>query len=59
MILPKNRTDCAPQALLKEMFSFIYDEQEAGNQRLLDIWARPLAEKLTSGWSQGLALVHE
>jgi len=53
MTLPKNRTDCTPQALLKEMFSFIYDEQEAGNQRLLDIWARPLAEKLTSGWSQG------
>lgn len=53
MTMPKKRTDRSAEALLKELFSFVYDEQEAGTQRLLDIWARPLAEKLASGWSQG------
>ncbi|MBU1663782.1 MAG: DNA2/NAM7 family helicase [Gammaproteobacteria bacterium] len=40
-------------SLLSALLSFIHDEQTAGNQKLLDIWQRPLAEKLEQGWCQG------
>ncbi len=39
-------------ALLSELFSFVRGEQEAGNDKLLNIWQRPLTEKLEQGWSQ-------
>ena len=41
------------ETLLIELLNFIRDEQSAGNQKLLDIWQWPLAEKLEKGWSQG------
>ena len=40
-------------ALLNELLTFIHEEQEAANQKLVEIWKRPLAEKLEKGWSQG------
>lgn len=43
----------ASDTLLIELLDFIQNEQSVGNQKLLDIWQRPLAEKLAKGWSQG------
>jgi DNA replication ATP-dependent helicase Dna2 len=40
-------------ALLDELLTFIREEREAANQKLVEIWKRPLAEKLENGWSQG------
>ena len=39
--------------LLAELLSFVRDEQQAGNRKLLEVWERPLAEKLDKGHSQG------
>jgi DNA replication ATP-dependent helicase Dna2 len=38
--------------LLSDLLEFVRDEQEAGHRKLLDVWARPIAEKLQTGWSQ-------
>jgi DNA replication ATP-dependent helicase Dna2 len=38
--------------LLADLFSFLQEKQAAVARRLLDIWQRPLARKLESGWSQ-------
>jgi DNA replication ATP-dependent helicase Dna2 len=38
--------------LLAELLAFVKDEQAAGHHKLLDIWSRPIAEKLQTGWSQ-------
>lgn len=42
-----------PESLLTDMLLFIRDEQQAGEQKLLDVWGRSLAEKLEKGWTQG------
>lgn len=39
--------------LLSELLAFIRDEQRAGNRKLLEVWDRPLQEKLDKGLSQG------
>ena len=39
--------------LLSGLLEFVRDEQTAGHQKLLDLWHRPLTEKLEKGWSQG------
>ena len=39
--------------LLSELLEFVRDEQTAGHRKLLDLWDRPLTEKLEKGWSQG------
>jgi len=38
--------------LLAELLDFVKDEQAAGHHKLLDVWSRPVAEKLQSGWTQ-------
>lgn len=43
----------ASDTLLSKLLDFIRDEQSVGNQKLRDIWQRPLADKLDKGWSQG------
>jgi hypothetical protein len=35
------------------MLAFVLAEQQAAQDRLVDIWHRPLAEKLEKGWTQG------
>lgn len=39
--------------LLENLLLFIRDEQQAGNQKLFDVWERPLKEKQEKGWTQG------
>ena len=39
--------------LLTRLHDFVADEQAAATQKLLDLWSRPLAEKLAHGTSQG------
>lgn len=39
--------------LLTSLREFVRDEQAAAVQKLLDVWSRPLAEKLANGLSQG------
>ncbi len=39
--------------LLSDLLEFVRDEQTAGHRKLLDLWDRPLTEKLEKGWSQG------
>jgi DNA replication ATP-dependent helicase Dna2 len=39
--------------LLAELLSFVRDEQHAGDRKLLEVWERPLPEKLLKGLSQG------
>src|SRR4051812_12857730 len=39
-------------SLLKALLSFVHEEQQAGNRKLLETWDRPLAEKLGKGLSQ-------
>ena len=39
--------------LLADLLTFVRDEQQANNHRLLEVWERPLAEKLEKGDSQG------
>jgi DNA replication ATP-dependent helicase Dna2 len=43
--------------LLADLAAFVEDEQRAAVQRLLEIWDRPLADKLRSGWTQKLLLL--
>ena len=38
--------------LLADLLSFVRDEQAAGLRKLLDIWERPIGQKLETGWSQ-------
>ena len=38
--------------LLADLLSFVRDEQAAGHRQLLDIWERPVGQKLETGWSQ-------
>jgi DNA replication ATP-dependent helicase Dna2 len=38
--------------LLAKLLAFVKDEQAAGHRKLLDIWSRPIDEKLRTGWSQ-------
>ncbi len=38
--------------LLDALLEFVQDEQEAGHRRCFEIWNRPIAEKLQTGWSQ-------
>lgn len=38
--------------LLSDLLTFVKDEQAAGNGKLLDVWNRPIAQKLQTGWSQ-------
>ncbi|HET7866560.1 MAG TPA: ATP-binding protein [Burkholderiaceae bacterium] len=42
-----------PAPLLEQLLAFVLAEQQAAQDRLLDIWRRPLAEKLEKGWTQG------
>lgn len=42
-----------PTPLLDQMLAFVLAEQQAAQDHLLDIWHRPLAEKLEKGWTQG------
>lgn len=42
-----------PTPLLDQMLAFVLAEQQAAQDHLLDIWRRPLAEKLEKGWTQG------
>ena len=41
--------------LLKELLAFIHDEQRAGDRKLIDVWGRPIVEKVETGWSQRFA----
>jgi DNA replication ATP-dependent helicase Dna2 len=41
--------------LLADLLAFIKDEQAAAEHKLLEIWSRPLVEKLQSGWSQAFS----
>lgn len=50
---PRSSRSTTPKALLAELLALVHDEREAGNRKLLDIWDRPLSEKLEKGWSQG------
>lgn len=50
---PINSNTGEPDALLANLLLFIRDEQQAGNQKLFDVWERPLTEKLENGWTQG------
>lgn len=43
--------DCQDR-LLSALLDFVHDEQQAGMAKLLEVWARPLTEKLQTGWSQ-------
>src|SRR6266702_3509566 len=38
--------------LLAELLAFLQEEQRTAFAQLLDLWERPLAEKLRRGWSQ-------
>ncbi|HTP27799.1 MAG TPA: AAA domain-containing protein, partial [Anaeromyxobacteraceae bacterium] len=38
--------------LLADLLRFVQDEKEAGDRRLCEVWKRPLAEKLETGWAQ-------
>lgn len=40
------------EQLLSNLLDFVRDEQQIGIAKLLEIWERPLAEKLQTGWSQ-------
>lgn len=52
--LDNNRQMAASHAdLLTSLRDFVRDEQAAATQKLLDVWSRPLPEKLASGLSQG------
>lgn len=40
------------ERLLSNLLDFVRDERQVGIAKLLEIWERPLAEKLQTGWSQ-------
>ncbi len=40
------------ERLLAELRSFVLTEQAASREHLLDVWQRPIADKLETGWSQ-------
>lgn len=40
------------EQLLSELLDFVRNEQQVGIAKLLEIWERPLTEKLQTGWSQ-------
>ena len=40
-------------SLLSKLLAFVRDEQQTGNRKLLEVWDRPLPEKLGKGLSQG------
>lgn len=40
------------ELLLSNLLDFVRDEQRVGIAKLLEVWERPLAEKLQTGWSQ-------
>lgn len=42
----------ADTQLLAELLAFVRDEQAVNDRRRLEIWERPLREKLESGWTQ-------
>lgn len=51
--LVDNRRMATTQAdLLTSLRDFVRDEQAAATQKLLDVWSRPLTEKLANGLSQ-------
>ncbi|MGF1731228.1 DEAD/DEAH box helicase [Photobacterium kasasachensis] len=43
--------------VLKELKAFVYAEHEAGVEKLLEIWEKPLSEKLTKGETQKIKSV--
>jgi DNA replication ATP-dependent helicase Dna2 len=43
--------------LLNELAAFVRDEREAAVHKLLDVWNRPLQQKLHDGWSQKLTWI--
>jgi DNA replication ATP-dependent helicase Dna2 len=43
----------ADSQLLSKLLVFVRDEQKVGNEKLLEVWDRPLSEKLDKGLSQG------
>lgn len=45
------------ETLLQGLATLIEDEREAAAYKLLEVWKRPLADKLAKGWTQGLAHV--
>ena len=52
--LVNNRPMATSQAdLLTSLRNFAHDEQAVAIQKLLDVWSRPLTEKLANGLSQG------
>lgn len=42
----------ADTQLLAELLAFVRDEQAVNDRRRLEVWERPLREKLESGWTQ-------
>lgn len=42
-----------PATLLIELDALVNDERDVGVRRMLDIWERPLRDKLRQGWTQG------
>lgn len=57
--MSENRSDSRYLALLSDLSDFVRDEQAAGHQRLLEIWQRPLGEKLEKGWTQSFTRVEK
>lgn len=52
-VLVNNRPMASSHAdLISNLRSFVHDEQAAATQRLLDVWSRPLNEKLGNGLTQ-------
>lgn len=47
-----NQMTSSQTDLLKELLAFIHDEQRAGDRNLIDVWSRPVIDKVETGWSQ-------
>lgn len=53
--MDKPPTNSPSDKLLTDLWGFVRDEQTAANAHLLEIWQRPLVEKLDKGWTQGFS----
>ena len=45
-------TTTSQAELLSNLRNFVQDEQAVALQKLLDVWSRPLAEKIANGTAQ-------
>jgi DNA replication ATP-dependent helicase Dna2 len=49
----------AHDRVLADLLAFLHDEQQAAQHQLLDVWQRPLEQKLQTGWSQRFTRVEQ